>query len=189
MTSQEWKKLNPERFKMHQRNYRMRNRKPCRLCGEKMPYPSMGQKYCIECQPKARRLWAKRLRDNAVIIFHKYKERIGCKVCGYNKFGGALDFDHKDPSTKKRRILAKDWVSRKTRPIVLAELKKCQLLCANCHREKTFRQDIVTAIGPRPSTEHTIDRINNDGHYSLDNIRWATMKLQNNNRRKPCQTL
>lgn len=141
MTSQEWSKLHPERDKMHKRNYRMRNRKPCRFCGEKMPYPSAGRKYHIECQIKVLHLRDKRVRNSATLAFHEYKERIGCQICGYNKFGGALDFDHKDPSTKSRRILAKDWVSRETRPIILTELGKCQLLCANCHREKTFKED------------------------------------------------
>ena len=141
MTSKEWRTLNPERWKQNQRNYRMRHRKPCRLCGEKMPYPSMGQKYCSRCQPKAKNLWAKRRRDVAIVLFHKHKEKIGCKGCGYNKFGGALDFDHINPSTKSIRITAVDWFSRRTRPMIREELKKCQLLCANCHREKTFKQD------------------------------------------------
>ena len=38
-------------------------------------------------------------------------------------------------------------------------------------------------IGPRPDPGYTQDRINNDGNYERGNIRWATRKVQNNNRR------
>jgi hypothetical protein len=38
-------------------------------------------------------------------------------------------------------------------------------------------------MGPRPSPQHSIDRIDNDGNYALGNCRWATAADQRANQR------
>lgn len=43
---------------------------------------------------------------------------------------------------------------------------------------------VVSEIGPRPSKKHSIDRIDNNGHYEKGNLRWATISEQLRNRRK-----
>jgi hypothetical protein len=56
-----------------------------------------------------------------------------CQVCGYSKCLMALDFHHLDEKTKEfelsQRDLTRSWDK------ILAEAKKCILVCANCHRE------------------------------------------------------
>lgn len=57
-----------------------------------------------------------------------------CVVCGYDKCKDALDFHHKDP-TKKTAGIAAMLASPKKRSLVMEEVRKCVLICSNCHRE------------------------------------------------------
>jgi predicted HNH restriction endonuclease len=53
-----------------------------------------------------------------------------CQLCGYERCVSAMDFHHTDPSEK-------DFVisSRMSWEVIVKELRKCVLLCSNCHRE------------------------------------------------------
>lgn len=84
-------------------------------------------KYCSTCMTNRRRF---RQKQKAVIYLGGK-----CKLCGYNKSVNALQFHHRDRSTKKFPISgnhARAWDK------IVKELDKCDLLCANCHSEVEY---------------------------------------------------
>ena len=51
-----------------------------------------------------------------------------------------------------------------------------------CEQWLDFR-NFLASMGERPSPKHSLDRINNTGHYEPSNCRWATLKEQARNKR------
>jgi hypothetical protein len=70
------------------------------------------------------------VRDRVAAI----KVAAGCVECGYSNHDAALDFDHL-PGTVKLFTISAAW----GRPwsSILAEIAKCEVVCANCHRIRT----------------------------------------------------
>ena len=54
-----------------------------------------------------------------------------CCICGYNKCVSALEFHHVEKKNEAPSYIIARWPWER----VIEELKKCILVCSNCHRE------------------------------------------------------
>jgi len=57
-----------------------------------------------------------------------------CQVCGYKKNFAVLSFHHRDAAQKTMKLSARE-LSNNRLEVLLNEVRKCDLLCANCHLE------------------------------------------------------
>jgi hypothetical protein len=64
--------------------------------------------------------------------------RVPCADCGGRYPACAMDFDHREGSDK--RIDVTRMVGRAGISAILAEAAKCDIVCANCHRARTYRR-------------------------------------------------
>lgn len=84
-----------------------------------------------------------RARKKQVISAMKL-ERGACADCGLAAHTNNLvcfDWDHRDPTDKRFGIAdARAHQPRGGIDALLAEIAKCDLVCANCHRLRTFHQ-------------------------------------------------
>jgi len=85
----------------------------------------------------------KRTRENEKRRRKEYKQRavnlLGgkCSVCGYDKCLAALQFHHVEKKEKTLKdIMCGSWAK------IEAEIKKCILVCANCHFELHYKEKI-----------------------------------------------
>ena len=100
-----------------------------------------------EKMQKYRRDWYARNRANSIHTvkkysvdlvqwFREYKRTCSCTICGESR-PACLTFHHRDPSEKLREVsILVTRHNKKER--VLAEIAKCDVLCANCHADLHF---------------------------------------------------
>lgn len=69
----------------------------------------------------------KRRKENLVKVLGSC-----CSLCGYNKCVGALEFHHINPEDKRYQLSSGNCHNIEED---LEEVKKCLLVCSNCHRE------------------------------------------------------
>lgn len=62
----------------------------------------------------------------------RVKRMASCSNCGYDKCPDALEFHHKEPQHKEVEI---NKIRDSSIEKIKEELRKCEILCANCHRE------------------------------------------------------
>jgi len=131
---------------------------PCKVRIDGKVRNLQNRRYCLTCSPfgthNTRRLTVteamrqERAAEVRRLKYRKYQRKTrrqrkrmlltlfggGCRICGYNRdCPGAYDFHHCDPALKSFELGSKGLL-RKWEEL-LAEVKKCVLLCRRCHAE------------------------------------------------------
>ena len=76
-------------------------------------------------------------RFRQLAFIRRVKTFYGCSECGFKGHASALQFDHLNPLTKSFE-LSKGHTRSLSQ--VKEEMRKCRILCANCHAIHTFNQ-------------------------------------------------
>lgn len=126
-------------------------KKNCLICGKEFETLPHGEsrKYCFECSPSYKKGDNKGRASTITNIRHAIKKTLvdykggKCEICGYNKCIGALQFHHIDNTIKDFELSKKYNGGVYDINIFKEEADKCQLLCANCHAEKHFNENVL----------------------------------------------
>jgi hypothetical protein len=100
---------------------------------------------------------ARRWRREIRVALDAFKRGKPCSDCGGVFDPVCMDFDHR-PGERKRFAVGradKKWET------TLAEIAKCDLVCANCHRLRTHRlrdHRVARKCAPPPSTQEDMFR-------------------------------
>jgi hypothetical protein len=87
-------------------------------------------------QQRSRVKWH-RARTAHMQVLRTLRER-PCLDCGKSFPWYVMQFDHRDPSGKKATV--PDLAGRVSTSRLLEEIAKCDIVCTNCHRDRTYRQ-------------------------------------------------
>lgn len=117
--------------------------KKCLICHQEFETVPHGEsrKYCFDCSPSYKKGDNKGRAVAITSIRHALKKALiqykggKCEICGYDKCLSALEFHHLNPQEKEFSL--SDYTSGMNVNVekAFAEVEKCSLLCANCHRE------------------------------------------------------
>ena len=62
---------------------------------------------------------------------------VPCADCGRRFPPCVMQFDHRDPATKKSLV---SRMRTRAHSAILAEAAKCDIVCTNCHRDRTYKR-------------------------------------------------
>lgn len=102
-----------------------------------------GRRRCRECRrTRSRAQHAKRRAEHRALL-RDAKDR-PCADCRVEFPHYVMEFDHRDGEDKVdavSRLMTTAWTSA-----LLAEIAKCDVVCANCHRIRTYLRAVARGV-------------------------------------------
>lgn len=104
--------------------------KSCHSEYRKNHYEQNKQKYIDKASNYRKEFWE---------WFRNLKKDLSCIKCGEDRHW-VLDFHHRDSSLKDNEV--SKLINSVSKSKVLQEIEKCDVLCANCHRDLHYQERI-----------------------------------------------
>ncbi|HQT82529.1 MAG TPA: hypothetical protein PLW99_00010 [Candidatus Paceibacterota bacterium] len=84
--------------------------------------------------------YVRRNKSRVTAFIEQYKRARSCVDCGFSgkEFPYVLDFDHVDGNAVKKFNVGSWSHTVLSIEAITQEIRKCELVCANCHRKRTF---------------------------------------------------
>lgn len=127
----------------------------CNECGIREKYGRSGR--CKPCKNAYNKIWyeqnkdkhkadarrnAERYKERYTALVNTYKSK-GCTDCGVVYPPHVMDFDHLEDSVKVTDVSRMSgWSLAKLQE----EIAKCEVVCANCHRERTHQRRKASTV-------------------------------------------
>jgi len=128
-----WRKNNPDKAKKLEQKQNEKRKGINRYDSEVRREWYARKKQDTDWTDKIRK--QERQRNEKVKRFiRRYKLLVGCTDCGYREHHVALDFDHIGDNKTINVALAKSISQAKE------EMRKCEVVCSNCHRIRTYNR-------------------------------------------------
>lgn len=91
---------------------------------------------------------ARNIRHRALMVEWLNSHKTApCLDCNRTCPTYVLDFDHRDGTTKRFNI--SKGIYNFSKKVILEEIAKCDLICANCHRVRTHERALLAAVAHR----------------------------------------
>ena len=179
--------------------------KPCKRCGSERKWDTFGQAVCPSCSSDYNKEWStlnlEKKRSYDKNYYKDNKETISIKSKTYrneNKellkrrqvlYMSNIDKEYwvwKQQNARCHNPTSSDYKNYGGRGIsVFEEWRRDATLSKdeNYARYLKFKKYIDEVLGLKPSSDHSIDRINNNSGYEPGNLKWSDRTEQNNNKR------
>jgi hypothetical protein len=103
---------------------------------------------------KRRERWHRRRREQMDLLIRL--RGLPCADCRGTFPVCAMEFDHRD--SRKKNGLVSQMAGRVTIQHLLEEIAKCDIVCTNCHRDRSFRRRFTSA-GVAQLEEHEFSKL------------------------------